>query len=131
MFLTSNKSEVPSSDLQKFANSRPSDSNFQMFFSVTGTIFSHTRSEHFFKQNTISSYSYGVCIRQEEGYCCVQYTPCSDSNSYSLDSSQATMAKQDDMCITDYVGIAGKTYFLQGISWQNDKFHTSTGMEFN
>jgi len=55
----------------------------------------------------LASQDYGVCIRQEEGYCCVQYTPCSDSNSYSLDSSQATMAKQDDMCITDYVGIAG------------------------
>ena len=58
-----------------------------------------------------ASNSYGVCIRQEEGYCCIQYTPCSDSNSYSLDSSQATMAKQDDMCTADYVGIAGESFF--------------------
>lgn len=55
----------------------------------------------------LASQDYGVCIRQEEGYCCIQYTPCSDSNSYSLDSLHATMAKQDDLCTMDYVGIAG------------------------
>ena len=71
-------------------------------------------------QNTISSYSYGVCIRQEEGYCCVRYTPCSDSNSYSLDNLHATQAMQDQLCTEDWVGIAGKTFFtvFQMTKWQ-------------
>ena len=34
-----------SSDLKKFANSRPSASNLKNFFSITSTIFSHNRSE--------------------------------------------------------------------------------------
>lgn len=57
----------------------------------------------------LASQNYGVCIRQEEGYCCIQYTPCSDANSYSLSSTHATMAKQDQLCVEDYVGIAGVT----------------------
>ena len=43
-----------SSDLKNLANSRPLASNFRSFFSITRTIFSHSRSEQFWKQNTIS-----------------------------------------------------------------------------
>ena len=41
-----------SSDLKKFENSCPSASKFQKFFSITKTIFSHSRSEQFWQQNT-------------------------------------------------------------------------------
>ena len=57
---------------------------------------------------TLSSYS--ICIRQEDGYCCVQYTPCADANSFSIDTmGMATMAAATDTaCSLDYVGILGK-----------------------
>ena len=40
-----------------FGNYRTSASNFKSFFSITRTIFSHSRSEQFWKQNTICLYS--------------------------------------------------------------------------
>ena len=52
--------------------------------------------------------SYSICVRQQEGYCCIEYAPCSDDNSYSLSHIDATKAKQDETCVTDYVGIDGK-----------------------
>jgi len=54
----------------------------------------------------LASQDYGICIRQEEGYCCIQYTLCSDPNSFSLTMLNAA-AKLDTDCVTDYVGIAG------------------------
>ena len=44
-----------SCDLKNFTNSQLSALNFKSFFSITGTIFSHRRSEIFWKQNTIFS----------------------------------------------------------------------------
>ena len=40
------------SDLKNFANSRPSASNFKSFSRSLEQIFSHSRSEQFWKQNT-------------------------------------------------------------------------------
>lgn len=54
----------------------------------------------------LASQNYGICIRQEEGYCCIQYTLCSDANSFSL-TMQNAAAKLDTDCTNDYVGIAG------------------------
>ena len=42
--------------------------------------------------------------------CCVQYTPCTDSGSFSLDTMGGgnMMAATDAMCTLDYIGIPGK-----------------------
>eukprot|EP00095_Tigriopus_kingsejongensis_P009694 snap_masked-scaffold84_size396325-processed-gene-2.16 protein:Tk09694 transcript:snap_masked-scaffold84_size396325-processed-gene-2.16-mRNA-1 annotation:"conserved hypothetical protein" len=55
---------------------------------------------------------YAICIRQEEGMCCIEYTPCADMNSYSFNAIEADpddgTAKQDTDCATfDYIGIEG------------------------
>ena len=42
-------------DLKHFANSRPSLLEFQTKFSIIKYIFSHSKSEQFWKQNTIAS----------------------------------------------------------------------------
>ena len=52
-------------------------------------------------------HSYGICIRNEANYCCIQYALCSDSNSYSLDNVNAA-AKQDSECTEDFIEIDGK-----------------------
>ena len=44
---------------------------------------------------------------QETLHSCIQYTLCSDPNSFSLTMLNAA-AKLDTDCVTDYVGIAGK-----------------------
>ena len=51
--------------------------------------------------------SYAICIRQEAGYCCIEYSLCSDDNSWSISNSGAG-ALQDEMCTEDYVEIEGK-----------------------
>ena len=53
--------------------------------------------------------SYAICIRQEAGYCCIEYSLCSDDNSWSLfNTAIAIGARQDDLCTGDYLGIDGK-----------------------
>lgn len=59
----------------------------------------------------IFCFSYSVCIRQEKGYCCVQYMPCADDNSFSLDTEgmMAEMGKAltDSSCTRDFIAISG------------------------
>ena len=52
-------------------------------------------------------FSYSICVRQEEDYCCIQYSLCSDTNSWSLDNAIDAMAETDTECDKDYVGIDG------------------------
>ena len=50
-------------------------------------------------------------MRQEEGFCCVQYSPCADAgaSAFSLDvAGIAGMAAQDTSCSVDFIGIAGE-----------------------
>eukprot|EP00095_Tigriopus_kingsejongensis_P012505 snap_masked-scaffold221_size251850-processed-gene-1.8 protein:Tk12505 transcript:snap_masked-scaffold221_size251850-processed-gene-1.8-mRNA-1 annotation:"hypothetical protein SINV_00302" len=62
--------------------------------------------------NHLANQEYAICIRQEEGMCCIEYTPCADTNSYSFNAIEADpddgTAKQDTDCATfDYIGIEG------------------------
>jgi len=56
----------------------------------------------------LASQNYGICIRQEEGYCCIEYALCADAYSWSLAMTVA-IATTDLLCTKDYVGIAGAT----------------------
>ena len=51
--------------------------------------------------------SYNVCIRQEEGYCCVRYSLCADTSSWDLNPNPATISGSGTECSYDYVGIQG------------------------
>ena len=39
--------------------------------------------------------------------CCIQYTPCVDANSFSIDTMIASMSEVDSLCSLDYIGING------------------------
>ena len=52
--------------------------------------------------------SYSHCIKQESGFCCIQYQTCaSEMNAMSLNAQEA-MTKVDADCNSDYIGIPGK-----------------------
>jgi len=55
----------------------------------------------------LASQDYSVCIRQEAGYCCVEYYPCSDDDAFTPAMiSDPLVAKFDTACFTeDYIGI--------------------------
>merc|ERR1711976_382207 len=49
----------------------------------------------------------GICIRQEAGMCCIQYSPCSDTNSCAFDNKEDADTKIGTNCSQDYVEISG------------------------
>jgi len=56
----------------------------------------------------LATQNYGICIRQEEGYCCIQYQKCADANSFSIsNTNDDAKAEQDSECSKDYVEIDG------------------------
>ena len=66
--------------------------------------------------NSLFFFRYSVCIRQEEGYCCVQYMLCSENpnRSFGIDNNAAGAALAlQDACSQDYIGIAGKNMHTQ------------------
>ena len=67
-------------------------------------------------ENLFACFSYNICIRQEAGYCCVQYQVCPDessNDSFTLsafkDTEAARIATQDSECTADYVTIAASS----------------------
>jgi hypothetical protein len=65
----------------------PPDDCLQWTTGLTGRIttfnFLNSAGSH------LNNQDYSHCIRQEQGYCCVQYTVCSDTSSFSWDSNEA------------------------------------------
>ncbi|XP_059098986.1 uncharacterized protein LOC131893072 isoform X2 [Tigriopus californicus] len=58
--------------------------------------------------NHLAKQEYSICIRQEAGMCCVEYTVCADASSYSLEAKNDDGTNmQDSNCSKDYVGIEG------------------------
>ena len=57
-------------------------------------------------------FSYSSCIRRAAGYCCIEYTVCTDqTNAWSLDGQSASKSFTDSFCTLDYVGIPGMNIF--------------------
>ena len=54
-------------------------------------------------QQHLATQDYTICIRPLDGYCCIEYTLCSDSNAWTLDSDAdiANTADTDAQCIAD------------------------------
>jgi len=97
--------EIKATQIPCSANYRPDSGCLQYHQGLTGRIetfnFANTAV-----QSHLASQNYNICIRQERGYCCVQYSVCSDANSYTLDNDPA-MAKVDTNCAMDFLGIDG------------------------
>lgn len=57
-------------------------------------------------ENHLANQDYSICIRQEAGFCCVEYTVCPDANSFTIDTT--LKSKVEDACQTvDYITIEG------------------------
>jgi hypothetical protein len=60
----------------------------------------------------ISFFSYNICVRQEAGYCCIQYSLCADASSFTIDafSQTANLGDIGTGCIQDYIEIEGSGF---------------------
>lgn len=52
----------------------------------------------------LQNHNYNICVRREEGFCCIKYSVCSDARSFSLGRQAATSMVVSD-CSEDYVQI--------------------------
>jgi len=99
--------EIKATQIPCGASYRPPDGCLQYHTTLSGRFqtfnFAETTTA---SQVHLSNQKYDVCIRQEAGYCCIEYSLCSDDNSWSWANSGAG-ALQDEMCTEDYVGIDG------------------------
>jgi len=87
--------DVKASQIPCGANYAPPNGCLQYQTGLTGriTTFNFAATD---SQQHLASQSYSHCIRQEAGFCCIQYQVCSDMNSFSID----TMAKEDGPPVT-------------------------------
>jgi hypothetical protein len=77
---------------------------------ITSFNFDSTTDNHLQNQN------YNVCIRPEDGFCCIQYQVCSDPGSFSLsgggqDPTDPTklISIAESGCTNDYIDIPGSS----------------------
>jgi len=99
--------EIKATQIPCGASYRPPDGCLQYHTTLSGRFqtfnFAETTTA---SQVHLLAQNYAICIRQEAGYCCIEYSLCSDDASWSIANSGAG-ALQDDMCTEDYVGIDG------------------------
>ena len=54
-------------------------------------------------------FSYAMCVRQESGYCCIEYRPCDDSNSWAFDTPSPSTGEMGSNCSLDFIEVSGGT----------------------
>lgn len=100
--------EIKATQIPCGASYRPPDGCLQYHTTLTGRFqtfnFAETTAA---SQVHLAAQNYDICIRQEAGYCCIEYSLCADDNSWNLFNTHATGALQDDLCTEDFVGIDG------------------------
>jgi len=101
--------EIKVTQIECWSNSRPYDSGCNQYHTgTTGRI----QSFNFGQVSTsafghLPSQTQNICIRQEAGMCCIQYSPCSDSNSWAFDNKVDDDTKIGTNCSQDYIEISG------------------------
>jgi len=58
-------------------------------------------------QQHLHNQNYNICIRQAAGFNCVRYTPCSDTNSFTISSSIIDDSSLGTNCGLDWIEVAG------------------------
>ena len=56
--------------------------------------------------------SYSHCIKQESGFCCIQYQTCASETMAMSLNAQETKTKVDGDCTSDYIGIPGESIII-------------------
>ena len=75
-------------------------------------------------QQHLASQEYNICIRQQAGYCCVEYSLCSDTNSWTLDADAdiSDTPDLDTQCNSD------DHLRIQGFSAECDPGNSNIGL---
>jgi len=85
-----------------YGRSKPPSGCLQYLTDISGR-FKTFNFDDATNQQHLASQDYNICIRQEAGYCCVEYSLCSDANSWTLSTNAniANTADLDTQCDAD------------------------------
>jgi len=101
--------EVKVTQLECTSRSLPPTGCAQYFTSTTGRIetFNYANTGTDLKQH-LHSQDYNICIRKAEGFSCVQYTLCGDTDAFSLNKPDAAAKGHlGTNCALDYITFSG------------------------
>jgi hypothetical protein len=103
---TSPKWEIKVSQIPCYKEYSPPDGCLQWNTGLTGKIrtfnYLSTTGSH------LSSQDYRSCVRQEAGFCCIEYTVCdATADSFSLDNLATDISEAGATCNEDYIAIEG------------------------
>jgi hypothetical protein len=94
---------------------RPPEGCLQYYMGTEGRI----RSFNFAAEtHHLNNQQYSICMRQEMGFCCNQYSVCALTNSFTLDD-QTVKAKHDADCSDDYIEIEASSNVCGGRLFHN------------
>lgn len=97
--------EIKVTQIPCTASWREPEGCFQYHTGYTGVIKTFNFDDS--ADNHLGNHDYDICIRQEEGFCCVQYSVCDEPNSFTLSNAAIEAAMQDSLCTLDFVIIDG------------------------
>jgi len=103
---TNRQWEIKVTQIPCGASWREPEGCFQYHTGYTGVIKTFNFDDA--NDNHIGEHTYNVCIRQEEGFCCIEYSVCDEPNSFTL-SNAIQQAMGDSACTLDYITIDGSS----------------------
>ena len=100
--------EIKATQIPCGASYGPPDGCLQYHTGLTGRITTFNWLETTTPQH-LALQEYSICVRPEMGYCCVQYSVCSDTNSWTIyeDTTTVMTGLTDTACSLDFIGISG------------------------
>ena len=122
---TTRQWDIKVTQIPCFSTVRPPSGCLQYFTDLAGRIKSFNFDDAS-DQAHLASQEYTICIRQHAGYCCAEYQLCSDSNSWSLDTTTDidNTADLDTRCnADDHLKITGLSASCHA-GPQNHAYHT-------
>jgi len=97
--------EIKVTQVECWNQNAPPDCCLQYYTGLTGRFetFNYNGGNG---ESHLANQDYSACIRQECGYCCIQYQEC-ETGSFTLDSNANPAGDQalDTMCTLDYIGL--------------------------
>jgi len=104
--------EIKVTQIECWSRARPYDPGCLQYYTGTQGRISSFNFQYTSTFAHLDSQNQNICIRQEEGNCCIRYNLCSDTNSWAISYNTGTIAiatSSGSLCALDYVNISGVT----------------------
>jgi len=107
---TTRTGEIKVTQVECWSRARPYDPGCLQYYTGTQGRISSFNFQYTSTFAHLDSQNQNICIRQEEGHCCVRYNLCSDTNSWAISFHilpTYILTSSGSRCTLDYVNISG------------------------